>query len=36
MIGQIRGEFKADKGLPGSADTPLVISWAGEGEEDKK
>lgn len=28
MIGQIKGVFQAEKGLPGSAGEPLVLAWA--------
>nr|DAW47425.1 MAG TPA: Terminase small subunit [Caudoviricetes sp.] len=28
MIGQIKGVFQAEKGLPGSACEPLVLAWA--------
>lgn len=28
MIGQIKGVFHAEKGLPGSAGEPLVLAWA--------
>lgn len=35
MIGQIKGVFQAEKGLPGSDSAPLVVAFAAPKQEDK-